>query len=91
MACGAPVIVSSAGALAELVGDAGVVLQTADPAELTQAIERLLRFAADRDALRQRGLGRARQYTPRRLGEATVRVYQEALGGSRSWGCRWTR
>jgi glycosyltransferase involved in cell wall biosynthesis len=81
MACGAPVIVSSAGALAELVGDAGVVLQTADPAELTQAIERLLRFAPDRDALRQRGLARARQYTPRRLGEATVRVYQEALRG----------
>ncbi|TMD04142.1 MAG: glycosyltransferase family 4 protein [Chloroflexi bacterium] len=81
MACGAPVIVSSAGALAELVGNAGVVLQTADPAELTQAIERLLRFAPDRDALRQRGLARARQYTPRRLGEATVRVYQEALRG----------
>jgi glycosyltransferase involved in cell wall biosynthesis len=57
------------------------VLQSADPAELTQAIERLLRFESDREGLRQRGLARARQYTPRRLGEATVRVYREALRG----------
>ncbi len=81
MACGAPVIVSSAAALVELVGDAGVVLQTADPAELTQAVERLLRFESAREPLRQRGQARARQYTPRRLGEGTARVYQEALRG----------
>ena len=67
--------------LVELVGDAGVVLATADPAELTQAVERLLRFESAREPLRQRGLARARQYTPRRLGEATVRVYGEALRG----------
>jgi glycosyltransferase involved in cell wall biosynthesis len=79
MACGAPVIVSSDAALAELVGEAGVVLQTGTPGELTQAIERLLRSDASRAELRQRGQARARDYTPRRLGEATARVYQEAL------------
>lgn len=79
MASGAPVIVSSAAALVELVGDAGVVLQTDTPAELTQAIERLLRFEGAGAELRQRGEARARQYSPRRLGEATARVYEEAL------------
>lgn len=79
MACGAPVIVSSAAALVELVGEAGLVLNTGTPAELTQAIERLLRSDAAREQLRQRAQARARAYTPRRLGEATARVYQEAL------------
>lgn len=79
MACGAPVIVSSDPALAELVDGAGVVLQTGTPAELTQAIERLLRSDARRAELRQQGQARAREYTPRRLGEATARAYEEAI------------
>src|SRR5437588_512117 len=44
MSCGAPVIVSSAEALSELVGDAGVVLRSESVEELTQSMERLLRF-----------------------------------------------
>lgn len=79
MACAAPVIVSSDQALTELVDGAGLVLQTGEPAELTQAIERLLRSDARRVQLGERGRARAREYTPRRLGEATARVYAEAL------------
>jgi len=79
MACGAPVIVSSDKALTELVDGAGLVLQTSAPAELTQAIERLLRSDASRARLGEQARARAREYTPRRLGEATARVYVEAL------------
>jgi glycosyltransferase involved in cell wall biosynthesis len=79
MACGAPVIVSADPALAELVAGAGQVLQTDAAAELTQAIERLLRSDSSRTLLRERARARAREYTPRRLGEATARVYAEAL------------
>lgn len=79
MACGAPVIVSSDPALAELVGEAGLVLQTGAPAELTQAIERLLRSDSSHARLGEQGQARAGEYTPRRLGEATARVYEESL------------
>jgi glycosyltransferase involved in cell wall biosynthesis len=79
MACGAPVIVSSAAALTELVAGAGHVLATDTAAELTQAIERLLRSDGARRDLSQRGLVRAKDFSPRRLGEGTARVYREAL------------
>jgi glycosyltransferase involved in cell wall biosynthesis len=79
MACGAPPIVSSAPALTELVGEAGVVLRTDTVEELTQAMERLLRFDAERESLSRRALERAAQFTPAQLGKQTAEVYRSAL------------
>ena len=79
MACGAPPIVSSAPALTELVGDAGVVLRTDTIEELTQAMERLLRFDAERESLSQRAVERAASFTPAQLGRQTAEVYRAAL------------
>jgi glycosyltransferase involved in cell wall biosynthesis len=79
MSCGAPVIVSSAGALSELVDHAGVVLRTDSVEELTQAIERLLRFEAESRRLREAGLQRARDFTVERIGRETAEVYRQAL------------
>lgn len=79
MSCGTPVIVSGAEALAELVGDAGVVLRTGSVEELTQAMERLLRFETEHARLRDLGLRRAREYDVARLGRETVEVYRQAL------------
>jgi glycosyltransferase involved in cell wall biosynthesis len=79
MSCGAPVIVSSAGALAELVDDAGVVLRTESVEELTQAMERLLRFDAEQLRLRNAGLARSKAFSIERLGRETAEVYRQAL------------
>jgi len=79
MSCGAPVIVSSAGALAELVDDAGVVLRTESVEELTQAMERLLRFDAEPLRLRNAGLTRSKAFSVERLGRETAEVYRQAL------------
>jgi len=79
MSCGAPVIVSSADALAELVDDAGVVLRTESVEELTQAMERLLRFDAEQLRLRNAGLGRSKTFSVERLGRETAEVYRQAL------------
>jgi alpha-1,3-rhamnosyl/mannosyltransferase len=79
MSCGAPVIVSSAGALAELVDDAGVVLRTESVEELTQAMERLLRFDAEQLRLRNAGLTRSKAFSVERLGRETAEVYRQAL------------
>src|SRR5947209_12245271 len=79
MSCGAPVIVSSEEALAELVADAGVVLRTESVEELTQAMERILRFDKEQARLRHAGLARAKTFSVARLGRETAEVYRQAL------------
>jgi len=79
MSCGAAVIVSSADALAELVDDAGIVLRTESVEELTQAMERLLRFDAEQRRLRNAGLTRSKVFSVERLGRETAEVYRQAL------------
>jgi alpha-1,3-rhamnosyl/mannosyltransferase len=79
MSCGAPVIVSSDAALAELVADAGVVLKTESIEELTQAMERLLRFDEEPARLREAGLSRSKTFSITRLGRETAEVYRQAL------------
>jgi glycosyltransferase involved in cell wall biosynthesis len=79
MSCGAPVIVSSADALAELVEDAGIVLRTESVEELTQAMERLLRFEPEQLRLRNAGLKRSKAFSVERLGRETAEVYRQAL------------
>jgi glycosyltransferase involved in cell wall biosynthesis len=79
MSCGAPVIVSSDPALAELVADAGVVLRTESVEELTQAMERLLRFDDEQARLSDAGLERSKAFSITRLGRETAEVYRQAL------------
>jgi glycosyltransferase involved in cell wall biosynthesis len=79
MSCGAPVIVSSAAALVELVDDAGVVLRTEAVEELTQAMERLLRFEDDQRRFRETALQRSTAFSVARLGEETAAAYRQAL------------
>jgi len=79
MACGTPVIVSSDPALAELVDEAGVVLRSESVEELTQAMERLLRFDEEQARLRDAGLLRSKVFSINRLGRETAEVYRQAL------------
>jgi glycosyltransferase involved in cell wall biosynthesis len=79
MSCGAAVVVSSADALVELVDDAGAVLRTESVEELTQAMERLLRFDDERVRLRNAGLQRSKAFSVERLGRETAEVYRQAL------------
>src|SRR5438309_1168586 len=61
------------------VGEAGVVLRTESIEELTQAMERLLRFEYEQKRLRAAGLLRAKAFSIGRLGRETVEVYRQAL------------
>lgn len=78
MACGCPVLSSTRGALAEVVGDAAA---TVDP-EDTLAIEwQMARLAADpdlRERLRSAGLARAREFDWRKNAASTMAVYARA-------------
>lgn len=78
MACGAPVISSTRGALGEIVGDAALLIDPERPEEIARAMVLLARDAASRDDLRRRGLERARLFDWRETARATARIYLEA-------------
>jgi len=79
MSCGTPVVVSGTPALAELVAESGLVLRTESTEELTQAIERMLRFDSERLRLGELGLERSGSYSVGRIGRETLEVYRRAM------------
>ncbi|HZI89348.1 MAG TPA: glycosyltransferase family 1 protein [Candidatus Polarisedimenticolia bacterium] len=79
MACGTPVLSSSAGALRETLGDAAVLLPPSEPEIWAETMTELLQNSVRREELIRRGLARARSYTWERTAELTMRAYGEAL------------
>jgi glycosyltransferase involved in cell wall biosynthesis len=79
MACGTPVITSTASSLPEVVGDGGLLVDPHDAAGLAQALERLLADDALRADLRGRALARARQFTWEAAARQTLAVYAQVL------------
>jgi len=81
MACGCPVVTSSAGALPEVVGDAGIVYGEPDDVDaLTRELARLISSAAERRELARAGLERAAQMTWERTARLTRAVWRGVLG-----------
>jgi len=79
MSAGVPVIAANAGALPEVVGDAAVLFNPADPDALASALSRLATdeaWALERAAA---GLMRARAYTWDTAARALGRIYDEAI------------
>jgi glycosyltransferase involved in cell wall biosynthesis len=74
MACGAPVIASSAGALPETVGQAGILIDPLDIPKWACAMLDLLNDEECRQEYRQRGLERASKFSWERTAQ---RVLQE--------------
>lgn len=78
MACGAPVVTTTAASLPEVAGDAAILVDPDDAAAFTDAIRTLAGDAGRREDLRQRGFEQARKFNRQQLGEATLRSYQLA-------------
>jgi glycosyltransferase involved in cell wall biosynthesis len=81
MACGVPVLASSASSLPEIAGDAAYL---ADPEDVDAIAEGLERICSDdnlRARLKERGSVRAREFTHRRFGERLVEFYDRVEGG----------
>jgi glycosyltransferase involved in cell wall biosynthesis len=75
MACGTPVVASSAPALPEVVGEAAVLVEPSDVDGLADALARALRDAPLRSALRAAG------YSTRALGSRTLQCFERARCG----------
>lgn len=83
MACGVPLISTSGGALAEVVGDAGVVVPPRDPAAIADAIHTLLQDPLRRDELAQRGRARVQQhFNWQRAATEIAALYREVIAGA---------
>jgi len=79
MACGTPVITSTARALAEVVGDAALQIPANDSKALAEAMYRVLNDKTLVHDLRQRGLKRAKQFSWQQTAEAVSALIDRAL------------
>jgi glycosyltransferase involved in cell wall biosynthesis len=80
MARGRPVVASDAGALPEVVGDAGVLVPPGDPDALAGALDRLLGDEKEADSLGTAGRQRAATFTWSACTAAHLAAYHAALG-----------
>jgi alpha-1,3-rhamnosyl/mannosyltransferase len=81
MACGTPVIAARTGAVAEVVGDAAVLLEPGDDAGFANAALSLLADSELRAELSARGTQHAAAFTWERCADATAAAYRRACGG----------
>jgi len=79
MACGVPVVCSTAGGLADVVAGAALTAEPGDAPALAAAMREGLTDAALRGRLAAAGAERAAQFTWRRHAEQVERLYREVL------------
>ena len=87
MTVGVPVVVSSRGALPEVVGDAGLVIDPTQPAELTDAIDRIVTDDGFARACAEKGLRRAADFSWHTSATQLLGAYRDAMA-STSAGAR---
>ena len=76
LACGAPLVTTEGTAMAEVTGDAAVLVPPGDVDALAQALEGLVTAGPDVDRLRRRGPEVAAEYTWGKSAAAHVEVYR---------------
>jgi len=81
MRLGTATIVSTAGSLPEVCGDAAPAVGPDDAEGLADAIDRLLRSPQERKHWQEKGRQRAADFTWRRAAQQTLEVYEAALRG----------
>ncbi|MEQ0565200.1 glycosyltransferase family 4 protein [Amycolatopsis sp. NEAU-NG30] len=80
MACGTPLVATTAGAIPEVTADTALHVPPGDATALARALRDVLTSRTLRDRLGAAGAARAQQFTWRATAEATVAVYRARLG-----------
>jgi glycosyltransferase involved in cell wall biosynthesis len=78
MACGLPVIASRGTATAEIVGDAGLLVEAEDDEAFGQALHELLGYPRLHSDCTTRGMARAARFSWEECAEITAAVYRRA-------------
>jgi glycosyltransferase involved in cell wall biosynthesis len=79
MACGTPVVCSSAGALAEVVGSAAQMFDPFDVEDITQKILQVASSQQLQTSLRERGMQTARRFSWDAMAGQTLAVYRQVI------------
>ncbi|NOK63607.1 MAG: glycosyltransferase family 1 protein [Chloroflexi bacterium AL-W] len=79
MTCGAPVIASDRGALPEVVGDAGLLIDAEDDIQLARHLTRVLDTPAISQQLREQGFVRAAQFSWRNTAQSILDSYKRVV------------
>jgi len=79
MANGLPVVASRTASLPEVGGEAALYVDPHDPQDIAEKVRRAVEDSELRGKMIQQGLERAREFSWRRVAEATLKVYDEAL------------
>lgn len=77
MSCGAPILASSFGAIPEVLGDGGWLVDPRRPEEVAALMRDILRRSDVRDDLRMRSLRRSQSYSWEKTAQQTLSVYRE--------------
>ena len=82
MACGTPVITSTASSLPEITGAEGIarLVNPVDDEALAAAMAEVMADADSRASMSQRGIRRAAEFTWEKTARETVAIYQNVLG-----------
>ena len=80
MKCGTPVITTKAASLAEVAGDAAVLVNPSDPSEMSEALVGIESDVRTREILRARGLERVKKFQWEDTARQTAEVYRRVLG-----------
>ncbi|MBD2346111.1 glycosyltransferase family 4 protein [Anabaena subtropica] len=79
MACGTPVISSNLSSLPEVAGDAAILINPYNTAEITDAMQMVATDVELRSQLSIKGIARANQFSWEKTGQATVQVLSRYL------------
>jgi glycosyltransferase involved in cell wall biosynthesis len=80
MACGTPVVCSDVASLPEVAGDAAILVNPHDTAQLTQALRRVLVDDALRHDLAERGLRQAARFSWQECARQTLQILEMVTG-----------
>ncbi len=79
MACGTPVVASNASSIPEAAGEAGLLFNPQDVAELGDRITAVLQNPSLAATMREKGLRQAKRFSWQQTGEQTAKTYRRAM------------
>jgi len=79
MACGTPLIVNRAGAVAEVVDDAAVILESVEVDCVAEALVHMMQDPELHQAMRRKGLSRAQRFRWEDTARQTLQLYEEVV------------
>jgi glycosyltransferase involved in cell wall biosynthesis len=79
MASGVPIVAARTSSIPEVIGNAGILVDPLNIAEMGEAVGRVLTDRSVSASLREKGIERARGFTWERAARETLKIYQEVI------------